>query len=130
MKILSVIGENYLEILHDVVVPQFTTKANFDEQYFQQNGAHPHYPQTVGKCLHHAFPQHWIGRRISIPWPPCSPLSPDTNGFLFGGAVKNKVYERNPHTGNELKDYISDAFSEIDGDRNLCCTVCQCYEQI
>ena len=26
---------------------------------------------------------------------------------------------------NELKDYISDAFTEIDGDRNLCCTVCQ-----
>ena len=26
---------------------------------------------------------------------------------------------------NELKDYISDAFTEIDGDRNLCRTVCQ-----
>ena len=51
-------------------------------------------------------------------------LSPDTNGFLFWGVVKNKVYEIDPHTENELKDYISYTFTEIDGDRKLCCTVC------
>lgn len=45
--------------------------------------------------------------------------------FLFWGVVKNKFYERNPHIVNELKDYISDAFTEIYGDRNLCGTVCQ-----
>ena len=32
---------------------------------------------------------------------------------------------RNPHTVNELEDYISDAFTEIDGDCNLCRTVCK-----
>ena len=32
---------------------------------------------------------------------------------------------RQEHTVNELKDYISDAFTEIGGDQNLCCTVCQ-----
>ena len=42
--------------------------------------------------------------------------------FFFWGVVKNKVCDRNPHTLNELKYYISDAFTEIDGDRNLCCT--------
>ena len=35
------------------------------------------------------------------------------------------VHERNPLTVNELKDYISDEFTEIDGDRNLCRTVFQ-----
>ena len=25
---------------------------------------------------------------------------------------------------NDLKDYISNAFTEIDGDWNLCCAVC------
>ena len=45
--------------------------------------------------------------------------------FFFWGAVKTKVDEINPHTVNELKDYISDAITEIYGDRNLCCTVCQ-----
>ena len=41
------------------------------------------------------------------------------------GVIKNKVYDRNPHTVNESKDYISDAFTEIDGDQNLCLSVCQ-----
>ena len=47
------------------------------------------------------------------------------NRFLLEGVVKTKVYERNPHTVNELKYNISDTFSEIDGDQNLCHTVCQ-----
>ena len=44
--------------------------------------------------------------------------------FFLGGDVKNKVY-KNPKTVNELKDYIHDAFREIDEDRNLCRTMCQ-----
>ena len=36
-----------------------------------------------------------------------------------------KVNDRNPHTVNKWKDCILDAFAEMDGDRNLCCTVCQ-----
>ena len=45
---------------------------------------------------------------------------PDTNGFLFLGCCKNKVYKKNPKTVNELKDYsyIYDAFREVDEDRN------------
>ena len=43
--------------------------------------------------------------------------------FLWGG--QEQGFERNLHTVNELKDYISDAFTEIDGDGNLCRTVCQ-----
>ena len=34
------------------------------------------------------------------------------------------VYERNPHTVDELKEYISEAFIEIDADRDLCRAVC------
>ena len=30
-----------------------------------------------------------------------------------------------PKTINELKDYIHDAFKDVDEDRNLCRTVCQ-----
>ena len=41
------------------------------------------------------------------------------------GVVKNKFYERNPNTVNELKDYILEAFTEIDENRNLCRTLCQ-----
>ena len=46
-------------------------------------------------------------------------MSRDTNGCVFCGVVKNKVYERNSHTMSELKDHISDALTKIDGDRNL-----------
>ena len=45
---------------------------------------------------------------------------------FLGGVGKNKVHERNPHIVNELKDHISDTFTEIDGDRHLC----QCFGQI
>ena len=45
--------------------------------------------------------------------------------LFFWGVAKNKVYEKNPKTVNELKDYIYDAFREIDENQNLCCTVCQ-----
>ena len=34
------------------------------------------------------------------------------------------VYERNPHTVDELKEYISEAFIEIDAYRDLCRAVC------
>ena len=34
------------------------------------------------------------------------------------------MYEKNRKTVNELKDYILDAFREIDENRNLCLTVC------
>ena len=45
--------------------------------------------------------------------------------FFFWGVVKNKVYEKNPKTVNELEDYICDAFREIDENQNLCHIVCQ-----
>ena len=38
----TVNGENYLEILREVVVPQLQTKPDFDELFFQQDGAPPH----------------------------------------------------------------------------------------
>ena len=56
-------------------------------------------------------------------------IKPFSSVGLEGGAalnvVKIKAYDRNPHTVNELKDCISDAITEIDGERNLCHAVCQ-----
>ena len=40
-------GENYLEVLQEVVMPQLQIKPNFDELFFQQNGASPHYALRV-----------------------------------------------------------------------------------
>ena len=43
----SVNEENYLEMLQKVVMPQLQIKPNFDEFFFQQNGAPPHYAFRV-----------------------------------------------------------------------------------
>ena len=75
-------------------------QSNFDEFFFQQDGA-----LRVRDYLKKVFPQHWFGRRDSIEWPPSLPdMTPMI--YFFGGVVKNKVYEKNPKTVNELKDYI------------------------
>ena len=56
--------------------------------------------------------------------PPCSPgLTP--MDFFFWGITKNKVYEKNPKTANELKDFIHDELRETVENRNLCRTVYQ-----
>ena len=57
----NVDGNNYLNMLSDVVVPQLRTRANFAELYFQQDGATPHYVLLVRSYLDNVFPLHWIG---------------------------------------------------------------------
>ena len=39
--------------------------------------------------------------------------------------LKNKVYERKPQTMDEMNEFITDAFMDIDSDHKLCRTVCQ-----
>ena len=46
---------------------------------------------------------------------------------FFRGVVKNKVYEKNPKTVNQLKDYIYDAFREIHENQSLCRTMCRVF---
>ena len=48
---MTVNGENYLEMLHEVVVPQLQIKLNFDELFFQHDGASPHYVLRVRDYL-------------------------------------------------------------------------------
>jgi len=48
-------------MLHNVVMPQLRTRANFAELYFQQDGATPHYVLLVRSYLDNVFPLHWIG---------------------------------------------------------------------
>ena len=88
----TVDGSNYIEMLRDLVVPQFRIRAKFAELFFQQDGAPPHYALAVRDYLNQTFPQRWFGRRGSIEWPPLSPdLIP--MDFFFWGVVKNKAYE-------------------------------------
>ncbi|KAG8317438.1 hypothetical protein J6590_026588 [Homalodisca vitripennis] len=50
------------------------------------------------------------------------PRSPDITpmDFFLWEVVKDSVYSRKPHTIDELKDYIHDAFYDLDNDPTLC----------
>jgi len=39
--------------------------------------------------------------------------------------MKNKVCERKPQTVDEMKEFVTDAFMDIDSDRKFYQTVCQ-----
>ena len=54
---------------------------------------------------------------------------PERNGFHFLDVVKNEVYEKNPKTVNELKDYIREEYREIDEDRNSCYSACESVQE-
>ena len=77
----------------------------------------PHYARAATEYVQQTFPQLWFGRRGSIEWPP---RPPDTNRFLFFGCSQEQDLWETSHTVNELKDYISNAFTEIDGDVKFC----------
>ena len=51
----------------------FMLLVKFDELFFQQDGAPPHFVLSVRDYLNEVFPQRWFGKRGSIEWPPCSP---------------------------------------------------------
>ena len=53
-------GENYLEMLHEVVVPQLQTKPNFDELFFQQDRASPYYVLGLREYFNKVFIQRWF----------------------------------------------------------------------
>ena len=57
---MTVNGENYLEMLHKVVVPQLQTKPNFDKLFFQQDEASPHYVHGVRDYFNKVFLQRWF----------------------------------------------------------------------
>ena len=120
----TVTGEKYLEILKNQVVPQLQQQPNSHDLYFQQDGAPPHYSRAVREYLDEVFPEKWIGRRGPIDWPARSPdLTP--MDFFFWGVLKDKVYSRKPRSIDDLKNYINDAFQEINTQRDLCKNVCQ-----
>ena len=99
-------------------------KPNSHDLYFQQDGAPPHYSRAVREYLDETFPEKWIGRRGPIDWLARSPdLTP--MDFFFWGVLKDKVYSRKPRSVGDLKNYIRDAFQEINTQRDLCKNVCR-----
>jgi hypothetical protein len=53
----TVTSHNYLDMLQLLAVPKID-----DNVIFNQDGAPPHYSNTVTEFLDEIFPRHWIGR--------------------------------------------------------------------
>lgn len=117
-------GEKYLTLLQRDVLPILQQREDFDDIWFQQDGAPPHFAKCVRDFLHQTFPGRWLGRRGCVDWPPRSPdLTP--LDFFFWGAAKEFVYKQRLTNVEDMKRRITDFFSHVNSDPDLCQKVCR-----
>lgn len=109
-------AEVYLAMLQQQVVPAIQASVNnFEQIWFQQDGAPPHYGLEVRQYLDIVFPNHWIGRRGYIEWPArSSDLSP-LDYFLWGH-VKDRVYKTKPQNLDDIRNRIQQEIQQIPQD--------------
>ena len=107
----------YESMLRNEIIPRIREIAgnNFNEIWFQQDGASPHYARDVRVLLDVEFPRHWIGRRGEIEWPARSPDLTPLDYFLWG-FLKSRVYETKPNNLDELRNRILEEAALIDRD--------------
>ena len=92
-------------MLRTSVLPTNRTLYGNEEYYSQQDDAPPHYLRDVRAYLDGNHPEHWIGRRGLIEFPPRS-LDLTVLDFYLCGTVKNIVYRRKPATLAALREEI------------------------
>jgi hypothetical protein len=105
----TVNSSNYLDMLENFLVPQLQGNSAI---FFQQDGAPPHWAQSVRDFLDVAFTSRWIGRGGPIPWPPRSPDLTPMDFFLWG-YVKDKVFQEQVTNVADLKRRIREVIQDI-----------------
>jgi hypothetical protein len=80
--------------------------------WFQHDGAPPHFGRRAREILDQQYPDRWIGRGGPRNWPA---RSPDLNplDFFLWGHVKNVVYKQPIYTEEQLRGCIQEAFATI-----------------
>lgn len=109
-------ANRYLEILQDVV-PELLDRiplAQLNNIYFQQDGAPAHNSQIIRPFLENNFPQRWIATNGPIRWPPRSPDLSVLDFFLWG-FLKNKIYNTQHRSMEELREATHSAFRYLRG---------------
>lgn len=109
-------GERYLYFLQNNLedyLDDIPLRDRAALQYFQHDGAPPHYSAQVTNYLNQRYPNKWIGRNGPIPWPPRSPDLAILDFFLWG-TLKNQVYIREYDTVEQLREAVEDAISRLD----------------
>lgn len=108
-------ANTYEELLRNQIVPRIREVAgdNFDNTWYQQDGAAAHYGGNVRAYLDLEFRHRWIGRRGEIEWPARSPDLTPLDYFLWG-YLKSKVYSTKLQNLNELQYRILEEAAQID----------------
>jgi hypothetical protein len=119
---LTVTALSYLEKLRREIVPSITRKMDSTDIFYMQDGAPPHYAQSVRQFLDETFPNRWIGRRGPIEWPARSPDLTPTDFFLWG-VIKDRVYVTEHGNLEELKEAITAEIRSLPVE--LCQRACQ-----
>lgn len=81
--------------------------------WLQLDGAPPHFSRQVRDYLNDSFGNQWIGRGGPVAWPARSPDLTKLDFFLWG-FVKEKVYQTNPTTKEDMVNRIRNVFHSID----------------
>ncbi|EFN77911.1 hypothetical protein EAI_15781, partial [Harpegnathos saltator] len=92
---------------------------NFEEIWFQHDGAPAHFGLGLRQILNEIFPLRWVGRRNRNEegenWPP---RSLDPFDYYLWGHLKSKVYKRKLESIQELIQRIRDEIDLIPFETN------------
>ena len=106
-------GQRYLDFLQHEIENLINNLPNYQNLYFQQDGAPPHNARITTQYLNYRFPNRWIGTNGPVRWPARSPdLTP--MDFFIWPFLKEKVYGQGPPLNlNQLRNRIEIAVNLI-----------------
>ena len=114
---------NYQDMLSNYVLPQLQQRPDYNSLIFMQDGAPPHYVNSLRNLLN-TLPGGWIGRRGTIEWAiRSSDLTP--MDFFLWVAMKDPVYNNKPYSLDDRKMAITTQFNAINSNKELCTRVCE-----
>ena len=113
-----------LDSLTERCSPILKEREDFNDLWFQHNGAPPHFAKCLRDFLDQTFPRRWLGRRGCVDRPPRSPdLMP--LDIFFWGAAKEYVYKERLTDVEDMKRRITGCFFLVNNSPNLCQKVCR-----
>lgn len=116
---------SYLELLNESVLPELLREFNgqfadgrFQRLWWAQDGAPPHRSAEITDWLAEFFGDHVIALQHDPEWPPRSPDLTPCDYFLWG-YVKSKVFVSPPDSIDDLKNRISQTFTDLKANHGL-----------
>ena len=107
-------GEMYSTFL-DLTLPQLLEDVPLNilcRMWYQHDGAPAHFSIAARQVLNDKYPNRWIGRGGTVPWPPRSPDLTPLDFFLWGH-MKSLVYDTPVESEQSLIARIVVAAGEI-----------------